>query len=88
VPSANPALGSICEFAEYSSGTGVPLAYLLRQRTTDQVLVWSNPTGTVLLVAAPLVSEEHPVARVLDGRLFTPLPNGPWDSGLVSTIYF
>ncbi len=87
VPSSSPPMAT-SEFAEYSTATGRLLRVLYRQNTASEVLVWSNSTGSVLVVAAPVISGQPPVAGVLDGRLFTPMPRAPWGAGLVSTMYF
>jgi hypothetical protein len=67
------------EFEEFSAATGRAVRTLLRVASPVGTfpLVWSNPSGSVLVVGAPAASGQQPVFGVLSGNGFTPIPGAP-----------
>jgi len=81
------------EFAEFAASTGaeVRVRWQDEQPTRDPFyvpyysVVWSNPSGSVLVVAAPATrgGSASSVYGVLSGDRFTPIPGAPALSGLI-----
>jgi hypothetical protein len=42
-----------------------------------EALEWTNPSGSVLVVAAPAKGHRNPVLGVLAGDRFIPIPGAP-----------
>jgi hypothetical protein len=83
-PTASPTPGfTTFEFEAFSARTGKP-TYLLhpvlsRNGTAqpDLAMVWSNASGSVLVVQAPTGNERRTVLGVLGGNRFIPIPRAP-----------
>jgi hypothetical protein len=70
----------LSEFAEFSAATGRQLRVLWPSGAFNEWVQWSNSSGSVLVVAAPVKSggERGQVAfGVLSGNQFVPIPRAP-----------
>jgi hypothetical protein len=84
------ARGTIAAFGEFSASTDHPLRFLRRQQVPEgrdvlaspvYSVVWTNSSGSVLVVAAPATRRGKTGAQsaygVLRGHRFTPIPGAP-----------
>jgi hypothetical protein len=80
------------EFGEFSAATGKPIAtmYLMRGpfRGADEMLVWTNSSGSVLVVGAPPGPGKDTVYGILSGNHFVPIPGAPPVADDIPTIAF
>jgi hypothetical protein len=84
------ARGMTAAFLEFSASTGYALRFLRPQQVSEgrdvlaspvYSVVWTNPSGSVLVVAAPATRHGNTGTRsvygVLRGHRFTPIPGAP-----------
>jgi hypothetical protein len=78
-PSTSGSTLILGEFEEFSAATGRAVRTFLRVASPVGTfpLVWSNPSGSVLVVGAPAGRGQSPVFGVLSGYGFTPIPGAP-----------
>jgi hypothetical protein len=87
MPGGNLPPGAVqpTEFAEYSAATGKLIRYLWPTAHDTESVLWSNFSGSVLVVLAPVhrYSPGAPQLGVLSGGRFVPIPHvpdGSWES--------
>jgi hypothetical protein len=84
-----PPGGVHAEFAEYSAASGKLIRYLWPTVHDTESVLWSNFSGSVLVVVAPVHRYSPGATRlgVLSGGRFVPLPHAPdepWESASIA----
>jgi hypothetical protein len=78
------------EIEEYSTATGRPIRTMGRVtgHSGNEIVQWTNASGSVLVVAASPGPGKAPVFGVLRGSQFRPIPGAPMPSEFAVTLAF